>query len=79
MSESINSSTATGKGADGSSSVLMRDLETSLRAAIARFTQRINDHFNSRGHLVLPGYGNLQMKNPRFTKLGGIVADFDFK
>ncbi|RBA17888.1 hypothetical protein FPRO05_10906 [Fusarium proliferatum] len=79
VSESINSSTATGKGADGSSSVLMRNLETSLRAAIARFTQRINDHFNSRGHLVLPGYGNLQMKNPRFTKLGGIVADFDFK
>ncbi|KAF5636141.1 hypothetical protein F52700_5455 [Fusarium sp. NRRL 52700] len=79
VSESVNSSSATGEGTDGSSSVLMRDLETSLRAAIARFTQRINDHFNTRGQLVLPGYGNLQMKNPRFTQLGGIVADFDFK
>ncbi|KAF4443776.1 hypothetical protein FACUT_1057 [Fusarium acutatum] len=78
VSESINSSTTTGKGTDSSSSVLTRDLETSLRAAITRFTQRINDHFNTRGQLVLPGYGNLQIKNPRFTKLGGIVADFDF-
>ncbi|EWG51902.1 hypothetical protein FVEG_10757 [Fusarium verticillioides 7600] len=74
-----HNSTATGKCTDDSGSVFKKDLETSLRPTISEFMERINEHFNARGQLVLPGYGNLEMKNPRFSKLGGIVADFVLK
>ncbi|KAF5576787.1 hypothetical protein FPANT_10746 [Fusarium pseudoanthophilum] len=71
--------TGTGKGRDDSESVLKTALEKTLRTGIEKFTRRINEHFNSRGQLILPGHGSLEMRNPKFTQHGGIVADIAFK
>ncbi|KAF5723684.1 hypothetical protein FMUND_1618 [Fusarium mundagurra] len=71
--------TGTGKGRDDSESVLRTHLEKALRTGIEKFTRRINEHFNSRGQLILPGHGSLKMRNPKFTEHGGIVADIAFK
>ncbi|KAF5551227.1 hypothetical protein FMEXI_3343 [Fusarium mexicanum] len=71
--------TGTGKGRDDSELVLKTALEKTFRTGIEKFTHRINEHFKGRGQLILPGHGSLDIRNPKFTNLGGIVADIAFK
>ncbi|KAF5981742.1 hypothetical protein FBULB1_4601 [Fusarium bulbicola] len=75
----IDDNFATGQGQDDTCSVTVRNLEEHLWSSIVVFTRKVNKHFGSSGLFVFPGYGCLDLRSPKFTRLGGIVADIDFK
>ena len=58
---------------------LLKTLRSCVSGAIAKLCNNISWRFAHAGKFVYPGYGDLDFKNPRFTKSGNIVAEIDFK
>ncbi|GAB1312347.1 hypothetical protein MFIFM68171_02557 [Madurella fahalii] len=64
---------------DGTREAMERSLTNTVTHATAKLCQNISYRFAHTGKFIYPGYGDLEFKNPKFTKSGNIIADVDYK
>jgi hypothetical protein len=58
-------------------------LEDMLRYTLGRgmkvITNNIQNRFAHAGKFTYPGYGELEFKDPQFTRLGNIISTVNYK
>lgn len=58
---------------------IRNSLQDALKRGIAVINNNIAQRFNNAGCFTYPGHGELVFKNPRFTRLGGVIARVEYQ